>query len=139
MITEWRRVLRFGFTGGLNTGVDWLVFFLLATLAGVPAPLAQSAAYLAGTTNSWILNSLWVFGRQRDAKARAGSAGSPFAAPLRFLGVNALGAGLTAGTMHLIASAGLPLLPAKVIVTVLGMTLNYLLYRFWVFRMPPSA
>jgi putative flippase GtrA len=142
---ELLRIIRFGLTGCFNTGVDWLAFWLLARAAGLPPGTAQALAYLAGTANSWFLNSLWVF-RPPRADRKAAAAASPVApgarpgpAPrpplLRFLAVNLASTALTALAMHALDNlAILELWQAKALVTALGMGMNYLLYRWWVFR-----
>jgi putative flippase GtrA len=150
MSPEFRRIARFGITGCLNTAADWLAFFLLSQAAGLAAPPAQAAGYLAGTVNSWLLNRLWVFrGDGQSGGGPAPGAGAAtggrkrqaFAAPVlaRFLAVNGTVSLATALVMQGLAGTGLPLLPSKIVVTLFGMAANYLLYRFWVFARPDTS
>jgi putative flippase GtrA len=151
MTHEFRRIVRFGITGCLNTAVDVLLFIALTQTLGLAAAAAQAIGYLAGTANSWLLNWLWVFrwgagaGGPQPATG-SGIALSPSPRPsrpafsaatlFRFLVVNGTVSLATAGAMQALRAADLPLAPAKVAVTVFGMAANYLLYRFWVFVRP---
>jgi putative flippase GtrA len=137
MNKETARLLRFGLTGCLNTGVDWLVFFLLASLVGLAPMWAQVLAYLTGVLNSWFLNSLWVFREEPNQAAPWKSPGPVFP---RFVLVTGLSAAATSGAMQLLASTtSLPLLADKVMVTILGMAVNYLFYHNWVFAVSNQA
>ena len=142
---EIRRLLRFGLTGGLNTAIDWLVFGLLINLAGWPPAFGQTAGYLCGTANSWLLNSQWVFGVRADKAASTAAAKRTGPPLLRFLVATGLTTAITSQAIHFGLEAAkacrFAALPEtwlvwglKLAVTGLGMACNYSLYRFWVFR-----
>jgi putative flippase GtrA len=77
--------LKFGVVGVLNTGVDWLTFFLLSSFIqvfqGEGEIWAKIIAFTVAVVNSFILNSLWTFkeefstglGKGQEQKLRAGS------------------------------------------------------------------
>ena len=135
MDRELRRLARFGLVGVVNTSADALVFSGLAALGLAAAP-AQGAGYAAGVATSWLLNSRWVFGAGTTVGTKAGEPPrSQPAAVLRFLAVNGASALATALAMQWLSRRGAaPLWAAKTAVTLLGMAMNYSLYRFWVFR-----
>lgn len=123
------RVARFVLVGGLNTAIDTGAFLLLAPV--LPAAVAQAIAYLLGSTNSFLWNRLWTF---RSASTRPGGA------LVRFIFVNfvALVVGsLLAAVMVDVAEIGT--LPTKAIVVLTTFSLNYILYRTWVFAEEASA
>ncbi|OWA33107.1 hypothetical protein B9G55_23415 [Saccharibacillus sp. O16] len=118
------RPLRFAVVGVSNTFVDFLVFFLLQGLIG---PIAQAVGYAAGTANSYYWNRRWTF--KTDQPRQKGEL-------MRFLIVNLTVALLTTALLSLL-NLLMPVWAAKVLVTVPGMVLNYLLSKLWVFR--PAA
>lgn len=118
------RPLRFAVVGVSNTLVDFLVFFLLQGLIG---PIAQAVGYAAGTANSYYWNRRWTF--KTDQPRQKGEL-------TRFLVVNVTVALLTTLLLSLL-DAFMPVWAAKVLVTVPGMALNYVLSKIWVFR--PAA
>ncbi|MDO3412757.1 GtrA family protein [Saccharibacillus sp. CPCC 101409] len=119
-----RRPIRFAIVGVSNTLVDFIVFFLLQGLIG---PFAQAAGYAAGTANSYYWNRRWTF--KTDQPRQKGELG-------RFLVVNLTVALLTSVLLALL-NLFLPVWMSKVLVTVPGMALNYILSKVWVFR--PAA
>lgn len=115
------RPLRFAIVGVSNTAVDFIVFFLLQGWLG---PLAQAAGYAAGTANSYVWNRGWTF--RSDSPASRGEL-------LRFLLANGVVALLTSFLLIRLEPF-LPLWMSKIAVTVPGLALNYMLSRYWVFR-----
>lgn len=115
------RPLRFAVVGVSNTLVDFVIFFLLQGLIG---PIAQAVGYAAGTANSYYWNRRWTF--KTDQPRQKGEL-------TRFLVVNVTVALLTTLLLSLL-DAFMPVWAAKVLVTVPGMALNYVLSKIWVFR-----
>lgn len=52
-------VVRFALAGGVNTGVDWGIFYAAALI--LPETVAKIAGIVGGITSAFLLNSLWVF------------------------------------------------------------------------------
>ncbi len=117
-------VVRFGFVGGINTLVDIGVFSLVVII-GVPRVPAQVAGYLAGTINSFFWNKHFTF---RD-KGHTNITKLVF-----FLAVNAVSLGASSVGIFLLPLMGMPLWMAKGCVTFLSLAINFLGYRFFVFR-----
>ena len=55
------RFVRFCITGGLNTLVDFIVFFLLTGSLNWPVIPSQVISYSAGILNSYCINRRWTF------------------------------------------------------------------------------
>ncbi|WP_017814270.1 MULTISPECIES: GtrA family protein [Paenibacillus] len=116
------QAVRFAAVGVSNTAIDFIVFMLLHHLIGV-AP-AQVISYAAGTANSYFWNRRWTFERGK---------GWNMGELLRFLLVNGIVAAITTIAISLI-SATIPVWIAKMVVTVLGLVINFGFSKLWVFR-----
>ena len=118
--------IRFCLTGGINSAVSFLSYYLLVRL-GIPIGLSYALSYLLGMATSLALNSKWTFAVKQVSWGMV----------LRFaaanLAVMALGEGFLhfiVGILHVPAAYGQPatLVPTTVI--------NFGLSRYWVFRGP---
>lgn len=122
-------MIRFGIVGLVNTGVDYIIFMLLAW-GGVPVIVAQIISYSCGTANSYILNSKWTFNKQlsNDTNKRQ--------LP-KFIIINLIVLGITSLLLQVLhTGTELPLALGKLIATATGMIINYIGSRYWVFGSP---
>jgi len=150
------QVLRFGIVGVLNTFVDIgllnLLSWLFESYHGSSIFGLNTISYAVATVNSYLLNKYWTFGdRGRDREALKFS---------QFVSINVVGAfinssivsGLTTyltppALLLTLVHQGFGLLgarpwsngviwlnSAKLVATAVVMTLNFVLYRYWVFR-----
>jgi putative flippase GtrA len=118
-------ILRFATVGVLNNVIDWSLF--LALTAGGAAPVAANlASYGSAILASFVLNRSWTFAgtAQRGALLRQGAG---------FLILNLAGLGLSTLLVWAGSQAGPPIL-AKAMATGVILALNYVGYRFVVFR-----
>ncbi|TKH45217.1 sugar translocase [Paenibacillus terrae] len=123
-------MIRFGMVGLVNTGVDYIIFMLLAW-AGVQVALSQIISYSCGTANSYILNSKWTFNKQPEPDTHKRQLP-------RFIVINLIVLGLTSLLLQMLHSGTeLPLAACKLIATAAGMIINYIGSRYWVFGSPP--
>ncbi|WP_340401802.1 GtrA family protein [Paenibacillus sp. FSL H8-0079] len=121
-------LFKFGIVGVANTTVDAVMFALLAVI-GVPLLIAQVISYSCGVANSYWLNGRWTF---RDA-AREGNERAKL---IRFLITNLVVLVLSAQIlMSLHNMLGWSLVMSKTLTTLMGMVLNYMASRYWVFRL----
>lgn len=118
-----KEVLRFGIVGGINTAVDFGVFFL-SIATGVPRVGAQVLGYTAGVINSFVWNKHFTF--QDNEKTSIGKV-------LRFLIVNLFSLGVSSGAIYYLPLVGIAVGIAKVIVTILTLVINFVGYRLFVF------
>jgi putative flippase GtrA len=67
--------IKFGIVGVLNTGVDWVVFYLLAnSLLNDEKTIAKVISFMVAMLNSYLFNTIWTF-KKEYKKATSGSAG----------------------------------------------------------------
>lgn len=119
------KFVKFGFTGLLNTAVDFGVFTLLGWL-GLGVYLSQVLSYSAGIANSYVINRSWTF----SSKER-------FFSPqlLKFIIVNLLLLGLSLGVLYVFHDLlGLHKMIAKLIATGFTVVLGFVVNRLWVFQ-----
>ncbi|MFC4778673.1 GtrA family protein [Paenibacillus sp. GCM10023252] len=119
------KLIRFAIVGGMNTGIDFTVFFVLAW-SGIPTLLSQIIAYTAGTANSYLWNRSWTF----QVHNRAG-----FTELIRFLVLNAATLACSTALLYVLEDRlGMGLVLSKVAATAVSMVLNYIGSRLWVFK-----
>lgn len=91
--------VKFALVGIVNTGVDWIVFFLLTLIPYFRQFewLAKTISFLIASTNSFIMNSFWTFkqefkGGLKEAKGQEAAKGSSYY--VKFMLVSLVGWGL---------------------------------------------
>ena len=120
------RFVRFCITGGLNTAVDFLVFFLLRQFTGIRPYLGQVISYSTGILNSYCINRRWTFETKNRFFSRE---------MLRFLAVNLAVLGVSVACMWLLTGRlDWSVWTAKLATTALTMVLGFVLNRLVVFR-----
>lgn len=133
---EVEMVLRFGVVGVMKAALDFTTFNVLLALAGsqdgVTIMLANSAGFGVAVASSFFLNARFTF------RKRAGNGGFG-----RYVLISLLGLLLYNAAMALVlfvsgAEGTLALNLAKLAALVTSMTWNFIGYRWWVFRHPPT-
>lgn len=120
------RFVRFCVTGGLNTLVDFVVFFLLTSSLNWPVIPSQVLSYSAGILNSYCINRRWTFQTRNRFFSRE---------MLLFIGVNLAVLGVSVLSVWALTSRiGLGVLLSKLCTTALTMVLGFILNRLIVFR-----
>ena len=120
------RFVRFCVTGGLNTLVDFVVFFLLTSSLNWPVIPSQVLSYSAGILNSYCINRRWTFQTRNRFFSRE---------MLLFIGVNLAVLGVSVLSVWALTSRiGLGVLLSKLCTTALTMVLGFILNRLVVFR-----
>ena len=125
LIKRYHRMLTYGFMGCINTAVDFVVFFLLYRLVGLPIELSQAAGFLCGSANGYMLNSNSTF-----SEGCGRSKGQFF----QYVGVDVVLTLCSSFYMGWAENGRLPVLVTKLIVTVATGVLHYIIYKFLVFR-----
>lgn len=134
-----RQAIKFVLVGGLNTLIDLGALNLLIFLSGITAGFGYSAfkgvSFIAAVINSYFLNKFWTFNLQKTKEAK-----KEFA---QFFIVSLIGFGINVGVASFVVNIigvqfGLaPKIWANVgaiIATLVGMTWNFLGYKFIVFK-----
>lgn len=66
--------IKFGIVGVANTGVDWVIFFILVnTFLGEQRTIAKAIAFIVAVLNSYIFNTIWTF--KKEYASAAGKSG----------------------------------------------------------------
>jgi len=125
MWNEKMMLVRFAVVGIGNTLVDFVVFFLLASI-GVPYVFSQVCSYSAGMMNSYVWNRTWTFQVRKKASVQEF---------LQFIFINLVSLSTTIVLLYLLHKlAGMQLFSSKAVATVAGMAVNFVGSRFWVFE-----
>lgn len=125
------KIIKFGITGGLNTAVDVVVYFILFKAFAISKFVAQPIGYIAGTLNSYIINRKWTFNTQSNFFSRVF---------IKFLIVNLIA--LTVGQIVLwicsdifsLKGTGIKDALSKLIVVFFTISINFTGSRLWVFN-----
>lgn len=57
----YKKIIKFGIAGLINTGIDWAFYFLFSKLLGQSEMNAKLIGAVGGVTSAYVLNALWVF------------------------------------------------------------------------------
>ncbi|MGE6632286.1 GtrA family protein [Bacillus sp. NPDC077027] len=117
--------LRFCTVGVGNTLIDFGIFFIL-TACFVPYLVAQCFSYSAGMLNSYIWNRRWTFDVQKKADKWE---------LMKFITVNLIASLFTFFVLYVSQKSGVSLFVSKVMATIIGLAVNFIGSRLWVFKM----
>lgn len=117
--------LKFSIVGAINTMVDFGVFSLLLS-NGCPILLSQIISYGCGMLNSFIMNRSWTFKENKR---------NEYSEPLKYVVANVATLVIVSVLILLFINlVHLPVLLAKVLCTGIGMIVNFMSSKFWVFQ-----
>lgn len=120
-------LFRFGSVGVINTLMDFTVFSIMVYTLSVNIAVSQAVGYGCGVVNSFIMNKSWTFkaGQQKNTTLQ-------FAA---FLVINAISLGISSLLIGFFVNhTSISVLMAKLIVTLITQTINYVGYKMVVFK-----
>ena len=125
--SKYKRIIRFGCVGCLNTMFDFGIFSLLNSLFGINYVISQIVSYSSGTLNSFLFNKFWTFGGAITGKKTTMEM-------VQFIVVNSVSLGVSlVGLTILMKDNNMNPFFAKILSMVLAQVVNFLGYRFWVF------
>lgn len=118
-------LVRFGLVAVAGLAIDLAVGWCLASLAGVPLPLAAMFGFAAGAGFNYLLHERWTFGRGAVSARRGALYALSLLATL----------GTRVGTVAAIEAAvpALPALAVLVLSTGVSFAVNFLVSRHLVF------
>ncbi len=125
ILIKYRRPILFVIIGGINTGVDFMLFIALSRLTPMRVEICQALGYTGGLVCSFILNRSYTF---RDAEKSNAAYRI-----VRFIFVNALSLAVGSFGIGLLAKL-MNKYFAKVLITFVTMAINYIGYKLFVFR-----
>jgi len=121
-----RQALKFGATGLLNTGVDFLAFFSLIYAVDAHYILANLLAFLLAVSVSYVVNKHWTFAEQTSSHA-------PLNEWLRFTVISG-GGFLVATCVLFLLTPFLSLVLTKIGATGASFAWNFTLVRFYLWK-----
>ncbi|MBX4209547.1 GtrA family protein [Candidatus Parcubacteria bacterium] len=142
LVSPFGEYVRFGITGVLNTGTDFIVLNgLLTAFGGAQGGLyiaSKAASFSAAVIQSYFLNKYWVFDAAKTG-AGADEKGRFLAVSIAGLLLNVAGSSLVFG---LLGFTGISDFRIKANIGAIAGTLmvlvwNYMGYKFFVFRTAP--
>jgi putative flippase GtrA len=139
--------VRFGLIGGMNTGIDLIILYILMAVSGITAgfgyAIFKTISFSAAATFSYFMNKTWAFKDKSQEKQI-----QKFS---QFFIVSLIGAGINVGTATLVVTCLQPMIEITQIGpivltgeiwgvigglcgTAVGLMWNFLGYKFVVFK-----
>lgn len=124
------QICRFAIVGGLNTLIDWAVYFVIVGLYPVESvifyTIAKGISYLCGMINSYLLNRCWTF--------KGSQAANEVSRLIKFLLVNAVSLGINSLSIYIFLNLNLSHITSLFFTTAITFSFNFTLNKLWVFR-----
>lgn len=123
---KYKKIFRFSLVGVINTLVDFAFFSILNGFM-INKMLCQFAGYSMGTVNSFIMNKLWTFEDRKKFKIKA--------QVIKFTIVNIASLLTSMFFINFFYSIlGINVYVSKVLITIITQLINFIGYRYWVFK-----
>lgn len=119
-------LVRFAIVGGVNTITDLVVFFAMLSLLGLVPVTANTVSFSAAVTQSYLLNKYWSFVHNETGRPSWREYGTFVTASLFALGA-------TSAILYF-GDGTLPIWQLKIIAVFVTPFINYLSYRFIIFK-----
>lgn len=120
---EINRIMKFLVTGGSATLIDFCIYFILNKFINIS--IAKFISMLVSCTFSFLINKGWTFQiKEKTNKAYV----------IKYAITQGINISVNVATNHFVFYATGKKLVAYVIATATGMTVNFLLQRFFVFN-----
>ena len=124
-LSEGKKMAKYALVGGLNTGVDFVIFCTLVYALGMGSVWAQTISYIVGVANSYMLNRYWTF---KVTVKRS------VAELIRFILINVMSFIAATAVLLALEHGGAESALAKIVSVACSLVVNYAGYRLWVFR-----
>lgn len=125
LLLKFKRLIKYGIVGVINTLVDYAVFTLVYQLAKVSPDVSQIVGFMCGSVCGYVLNSSFTF---REGRGR--TKGQFW----QYVGVDIALALFSGGMMRLASAAGINAYLTKLVLTAAIMLLHYIIYKYIVFK-----
>ena len=126
MYTLFVQMVRFGFVGFVNAGVDATIFFLALATVTSSLVVANTCSWIVAVTSSYVLNSLFTFAVKSVRELSVHG--------YLMFALTQVGGFLAHTTVLVVTASYLPLPLAKLIGIGVGFLVNFTLARTIVFR-----
>jgi putative flippase GtrA len=118
------QLVKYSLVGASNTLITFLIYIALIA-AGIDYLLASAIGYAVGSANSYLLNYRWTFDARGVSHRQTLS---------RFAVVQGFGISANLGLIYaLVHDLGFGKAPAQAVVTLLVLTITFLMNRIWAF------
>ncbi|MBN1562656.1 MAG: GtrA family protein [Anaerolineae bacterium] len=131
--SETGRFARFLLVGVTGTALDFVLLSLLKLWGGLPTLIANTISYSAGIVNNFTFNRLWTF-RDSTNTNILGQFAQYFTINIGGLLVNNFLIWVFEPIFASLMADNLAYLPAKVIASLVAVSLNFVLNRYITFR-----
>lgn len=123
-----KHISRFSLVGVSNTIIDFLMFTILHGVFGVNYIVSQVSGYSFGVINSFLFNKKWTFNDNNSSKRTVYEL-------IQFVIVNLISLVVTVIAMKfLVKNFNINVYISKIIVTFIAQIVNFICYKFWVFK-----
>lgn len=123
-----KHISRFSLVGVSNTIIDFLMFTILHGVFGVNYIVSQVLGYSFGVINSFLFNKKWTFNDNNSSKRTVYEL-------IQFVIVNLISLVVTVIAMKfLVKNFNINVYISKIIVTFIAQIVNFICYKFWVFK-----
>ncbi|MBN2440928.1 MAG: GtrA family protein [Spirochaetales bacterium] len=123
---KFEQFIKFNLVGLVNTAITFIIFALLNKFFQINKFVAEPVGYSCGLINSFIMNKLWTFGKKHRFHVLEG---------IKFVIVNGIALG---GTLLILMVSEdylhIDVLWGKLIGYCFSIPVNYLGFKFWVFK-----
>ena len=116
--------VKFSVVGAINTVLDAVVFFLMCDICGIHEIISNIAAYIISATNSYLLNSRFVYHEEKYT----------YKSYLKFLSANTFVLVISTLSVFLFSQMVLYKITAKLISIPITVIINFIFLRFIVFK-----
>lgn len=128
-----KQFISYFFVGGIAAVVEWIMFWLFATVVSFDYMLATVLAFVFSTTANMVLGKIFTF---RDNKTFKGKV---FKEIIAIFGVSAIGLVFNMGLMYIFVSvlgmrSDLLMTCAKVVATGIVFIWNFLIRKFVIYK-----
>ena len=127
-----KKFIKFGITGFINTGIDWLAFAFMCEILKTDVKFAQTAAQAIAVAASYIINKNWTF---KDNKKHSKSKSRSSLKLFKFLIVQGASICLGYAGMSIFHdNLGIDKYLCKIIIACVTIIINYFGNKLFVFK-----
>ena len=119
------QIFKYNIVGIINTLIDLLIFTLLLSLINLDKNIAKLISFSCGVLNSFIMNKLWTFQKNREFKGKE---------LVKFIIINGITLGFSMLLINLLTMFRLDPRIGNSFAVFLAVIINYLGYKLWVFK-----
>ena len=134
-MNKYREPIVYIIVGGIVTLVDYAVYSILVKYAGLGVTLSNVIAWIAAVAVAYVLNRKYVFESKTEGRDAVIKEAAEFTLGRLFSGVVVIVLVPLLMWMGITQTVfGVEGFVAKIAASIIGLTLNYFISKFWVFK-----